>query len=333
MARKEREKHQDGLSDAAEACPPGASRSDARKRDRPRRWYERTSVTLFVAVAMVVVALGFVHVITGVVSPLNLPVDFVWKESFGYRETFVNAAKIQALPYLAAKIRYPLGCKALQRRDYLPSGRDFEARQMGRRRENLIRWQSEFERSLPQPERPWPDRLRGDLQSPAIGPQDANACNQRGIALATGGRYEAAIAEFSRAIQRNPAFADACINRAQVYHAIGNLGQAVSDFTRVIQLQPECAEAYNQRGRLHLAMGQYNEAVSDFEKVVAIDPRCAEAHFLLALACYARGTYSLAWDSLDRIEALGRAVPAQFVAALHEASGHGDPRRRASIPR
>jgi regulator of sirC expression with transglutaminase-like and TPR domain len=323
MAQEQREQASDNAGDAAGTPPPARSPSDVRK-NRPRRWHERTSVTLSVAAAMVVLALGFVHIITGVVSPLNLPFDIMWKESFGYRETFVNAPRIQALPYLAAKIKYPLGCKALQRRDYLPSGREFEARQMGRQRENLSRWQSEFERSLPPSQVSWQDPLQG---APAA-PEDPNAANQKGIAFADEGRYEAAIAQFTRAIQRNPAFVEAWANRARVYIAIGNLGQAVSDFSQIVEIRPECVEARRQCGRLHLAMSRYDEAISDFEKIVELDPRHAEAHFLLALACYAKGQYARAWECLDRLQALGRGGPTGFVVALHEASGHGGPRER-----
>ncbi len=311
--------------------PPDASPPDTRK-PRPRRWHERTSVTLCVAVAMFIVALGFIHIITGVVSPLNLPFDIVPKKSFGYRETFVDANKIRSLPYLAARLKYPLGCKALQKRDYLPSGRQFEAAQLGRRRENLSRWQTEFERSLHRTHSTWQEQLRGESRT-WDHPEDANACNHRGILFARQAQYENAIAQFSRAIQRSPAFVDAYLNRAQVYIAIGNLGQAVSDFTRVAEIRPRCTDALRQCGRLHLAMSQYDEALADMEKVVEIDAADAEAHFLLALACYALGRYARAWESLDELQAMGRAVPAGFVMALHEASGQDDLFRRVDRSR
>jgi tetratricopeptide (TPR) repeat protein len=333
MAPKNCEKQDEGLNDAAQTSAPSGSRSDVGKEAKPKRWYERTSVTLCVAAAMILVAFGFVHVITGVVSPLGLPFDLAWKESFGYRETLVDAETIQALPYLAAKIRYPLGCKALQRRDYLPSGREFEAHAMGRQRESLRQWQAEFEGSLDTPQRPWQDRLQGERLVAPNGPEDANACNQRGIAFAREGQYEAAIAQFSRAIQRNPVFVEACHNRALVYVAIGNLGQGVSDFSRVIQIEPEGVKGYENRGRLHLEMSHYEQAISDFEKIVEIDPRHAEAHFLRALACYAKGQYEKAWEGVEKLQSLGLAVPAGFVIALHEASGLSTSRRTGSVRR
>lgn len=307
--------------------PPDGSPPDTKKA-RTKRWHERTSVTLCVAVGLFVVALGFVHIITGVLSPLNLPFDIVPKESFGYRETLVDANKIRSLPYVAARIKYPLGCKALQRRDYLPSGREFEAAQLGRQRENLSRWQIEFERSLHGPKPSWQEQLRGESRTWDHA-EDANAYNHRGILFARQGQFEGALGQFSRAIQRHPTFVDAYMNRALVYTAIGNLGQAVSDFTQVAEIRPGCADAHRQCGRLQLAMSQYDEAVADLEKAVEIDAADAETHFLLALACYVQGGYARAWQGLDKLQAMGHAVPAGFVMALHQASGHSGPFRRA----
>ncbi|HPC97083.1 MAG TPA: tetratricopeptide repeat protein [Sedimentisphaerales bacterium] len=333
MGAKDGGKCSDGLGGAPGTESFAVSRPDGRQDAKPRRWHERTSVTLCVAAGLVLVAFGFVHVITGVVSPLGLPLDFAWKQSFGYRETFVDARTIQALPYLAAKTRYPLSCEALQRRGYLPSGREFEAHWVGRRRENMRRWQAQFAGSLDRPPRPWQDRLRSEPLVVPAAAEDAGEYNRRGIVLAWDGRYEEAIAQFSRAIQRNPVFVDACYNRALVYVAIGNLGPAVSDFGRVIEIVPQGVEGYESRGRLHLEMGRYDEAISDFERVIELDSRHAEAHFLRALACYAKGQYDKAWESVERLQRLGCAVPAGFVTALHDASGPGGLRRKGPVRR
>jgi tetratricopeptide (TPR) repeat protein len=245
---------------------------------KPKKWHERTSVTLCIAAALVIVALGFVHVITGVVSPYSLPFDIVRKDLFGYRETFVNATKITALPYLVAKKRYPLGCKALQKGGYLPSGNVFETRTIRQLRDDMSRWQAEFERALGRPESGlprgggWQEQLRGKILIVETDPSDPNACNNRGIGAAKNAQYEMALAEFSRAVRRNPTFADAYYNRALVYITLGQLGQAVSDLTAVVGIRPEFVEAYRSRGILQMAMSQYDQAISDFSKVLELDP-------------------------------------------------------------
>ena len=74
------------------------------------------------------VALGFVHVITGVTSLLGVPFDVALKTSFGYSETFVNADKVTSMPWIGARIKYPLGCNVLQRKGYIESDAEFDKR-------------------------------------------------------------------------------------------------------------------------------------------------------------------------------------------------------------
>jgi tetratricopeptide (TPR) repeat protein len=288
---------------------------------KPRKWHERTSVTLCVAGVLIIVGFGFIHVIMGVVSPYNLPFDIVLKESFGYRETFINAEKIISLPYNAAKIKYPIGYKALQSRNYIESGRIFEARMTRQLRENMKTWQVDFERALNKPERRWQDKLLGHALGIEMDPEDPNAYNNRGIALAKEGRYEKAITQFTRALKRNPVFAEAYYNRGLVDLAIGQLGQAISDFTTALEIKPGFTEGYVCRAPIYVAMGRYEEAISDFTKVIERDPDSAETYFKRSLACYANGQYDRAWDDVNKIRSLGLRVPSGFMELLRAASG------------
>jgi len=160
MARIECDVCKAPISQPAEACPLCGASARERKAKKRKPWYERTSVTLCVAAGLVFAALGFVHIITGVESPLRLPVDIVRRQSFGYREAFIDARAIAALPYTAAKLKYPLGCEVLQRRGYLPSGHRFEARTAVRQMQDIERWQTQFARALGRAERPWEERLQ-----------------------------------------------------------------------------------------------------------------------------------------------------------------------------
>jgi len=308
------------VSSKAESCPHcGAPGGDGKVKKR-KKWYNRTSVTLCVAAGLVLIGFGFIHVITGVVSPYQLPFDIVLKESFGYSETFVDAEQINALPYNAAKIRYPLGCKALQRHNYMESGNVFEARMTRQLRENMKQWRREFERTLNLPERRWQDQLRERPQSGQIDPEDPNAYNSQGIAAARQGQYETALAAFTRAFQRDPVFADAYYNRGLVSVAIGLLGQGVSDFGKVAEIRPGSTEGYHTRGSLYFAMKQYDEAILDFTKIVELDPTAAEAIFQRSLACYAKGEYDRAWQDVYRIQSLGHVVPAEYLKVLRVVS-------------
>jgi len=293
---------------------------------RRKKWHERTSVTLSVAAVLVFIGFGFIHIITGVISsldlPFELPFDIVRKESFGYSETFVNAAKVRALPYLAAKLKYPLGCKALQRAGHMESGKVFETRMMNDLKQAMKKWQAQFDAALNKPQQQPLDKLRGQTEVTATNPEDPNTSNSLGIAAARAGQYEAAISNFTRAQQRDVTFADAWYNRALVYLAIGQLGRAISDFTKVIEIEPNLTEGYIDRGLIYMSMNQYDEAILDFTRAVEIVPTLSEVYFRRSLVCYAKGQYDRAWEDVERVQSLGLSVPPEFLRLLRIVSSN-----------
>lgn len=74
---------------------------------------------------MIVAGFGYIHVING--SSLSVS-HVVLKGSFGYSETFVNIDKITGMPWIFAKLKYPIGCKILQDSGYIESNEAFELR-------------------------------------------------------------------------------------------------------------------------------------------------------------------------------------------------------------
>ncbi len=306
----------------AGCCPRSQGAITKSSKDtKSKRWYEKTSVTLCVAAALVVLGIGFIHVITGVEPSYALPFDISRKASFGYRETFVNAERILALPYIVAKAKYPIGCRVLQDKGYMSSGRDFETRAVVQSWDNIKRWQDQFDKALgsresfgQEPWREWPE-------STIQGLTEAREYNQRGITLAKTAQYAEAIAEFSRAIHKAPAQTEAYHNRALVHIAIGNLGQAAEDFGKIIEIEPERVEGYLRRSRLYMAANRYDKAIADFTQIIKIDPRRPDAYFKRALAYYAEGQYDRARIDINKLPSLNVLIPSEFLAALEKASG------------
>ena len=321
MALNKSKRSKEQASKKAETCPHCGAPIKGSTVKKRKKWHERTSVTLCIAAGLIIVGFGFIHIITGVVSPFDLPFDIVRKESFGYRETFINAEKIKALPYAAARIKYPISYKALQRGNYIESGSVFEVRVTRKLRQDMQTWQAQFERSLNKPERQWLDKLLGHNTGIEFDPDDPNTYNNRGIASAREGMYEAAIAQFTRAFQRNPVFAEAYYNRGLVDLAIGQLGQAISDFSKAVEIKPGFVEGYEIRGSIYVAMSQYEQAISDFTKVIEHNPDSTETYFRRSLACYANGQYERAWQDVNKIQGLGLPVPSRFLTLLSAASG------------
>ena len=90
-----------------------------------RIWPKIAAVMLLAAVIVIVIGFGFIHVING--SSLSVP-HVINKASFGYSETFINIDKITGMPWIFAKVKYPIGCRILQDRGHIESDEAFQRR-------------------------------------------------------------------------------------------------------------------------------------------------------------------------------------------------------------
>ena len=122
------------ISSKAERCPicgapTAATRAKQHIREhikRRKKWRGKVyAAALTTAAAVVVIGLGFVHVISG----SNLPTPrIVRKDSFSYSETFISVDKITGMPWVFAKAKYPIGCKVLQHKGHIESNEEFQRR-------------------------------------------------------------------------------------------------------------------------------------------------------------------------------------------------------------
>jgi serine/threonine protein kinase/Flp pilus assembly protein TadD len=151
------------------------------------------------------------------------------------------------------------------------------------------------------------------------------------------GKFEAAAAEFRRAVELRPQdfwsnfyqgvcafrlreFAEAAAafrtctalapraaicyyNRALALDAQGLLDRAYGDYTRAIELDPTLAAARLNRGILSYSRGRALEAIDDFERALAVPPADRQTlgrlHYSLALAQLSRGDRSSARSNLE----------------------------------
>ncbi|MBN2181577.1 MAG: tetratricopeptide repeat protein [Sedimentisphaerales bacterium] len=294
------------------------TKEKTKKGKKQKRWHERTSVTLCVAAILILIGFGFIHIVTGVMSSYCLPFVVTYKKSFGYRETFVDAEKITSIPYVIAKKKYPIGCKVLQRLEYMESGDVFETVMVEQLREAMRIWQAEFEEALNEQPKQWYDEFRKSNE--VTEENNAEVLNDNGIAAALEGRYETAISEFTRALRKNPVYIDAYFNRGLVYTTIGQSGSAISDFTQIVEIDTEFVEAYAHRGRLYVTSGRYDEAVADCTKLLEFKPDYIEIYFMRALVFFAQGLYDKAWSDVHKIQNMELSIPSGFLKNLRRAS-------------
>jgi tetratricopeptide (TPR) repeat protein len=70
------------------------------------------------------------------------------------------------------------------------------------------------------------------------------------------GRFEAAIRDYTQAIQLNPGHCRAYYNRAFSHDRLGQFEEAVADYSRALQIEPANATALHNRGSLFERMGR-----------------------------------------------------------------------------
>ena len=100
----------------------------------------------------------------------------------------------------------------------------------------------------------------------------AEALLNRGIVQLEAANADAALADYTQAIEHNPEYPALYSHRAEAYQDTGQLGLALADLSTVIRLLPDDADGYADRGELHFKLGDRDKAVSDFRAALKLEP-------------------------------------------------------------
>lgn len=125
-------------------------------------------------------------------------------------------------------------------------------------------------------------------------PRDAMGYNDRGIAYASKGAYDRAIADFTKAIEIGPPMAQPFYNRGDLYRAKGDFDKAILDFNAALKLDPKYILAYINQGRTYRLKGEYDKAIADFSRALKVDPKYADAYNNRGNAYADKGDYDKA---------------------------------------
>ena len=109
------------------------------------------------------------------------------------------------------------------------------------------------------------------------GLDDANTRYDLGLALDRLGHAAEAIAEYQRAIERNPNHRDALNNLGVAFARQGKFGEGARQFERLIATEPENADAHANLGVVLMARGERSAAAREFGEALRIDPNHARA--------------------------------------------------------
>ena len=100
----------------------------------------------------------------------------------------------------------------------------------------------------------------------AVNPKNAEAYNNRGLALYNLKLYQQAIADFSQALRINPQYAEALNNRGNAYYQMDQYEKAEADFNQSLQLKPRYSKAHLNRGLVYFQMQKLDQSCEDFRR-------------------------------------------------------------------
>ncbi len=116
-----------------------------------------------------------------------------------------------------------------------------------------------------------------------IDPKDAKVHINLGALLAKTGKFTEAIVHFEKALEINPGYTEAHGNLGVALAQTGRLDEAIPHFQKFLEANPDSAEAHNNLGRALAEKGRLSEAITHFRKAIQIKPDYLEVHLSLGV--------------------------------------------------
>ena len=110
-------------------------------------------------------------------------------------------------------------------------------------------------------------------QAIRLGPQFPVVYNFRGLVRHHLRDETGALEDYTKAIEKDPAFQGAYINRCSQYGDMGRLDLALDDCRQAIELGPDIPESYNNIGMVYVKKRQLDLALKNFDRALALNPR------------------------------------------------------------
>jgi tetratricopeptide (TPR) repeat protein len=104
-------------------------------------------------------------------------------------------------------------------------------------------------------------------------PKDAVSYVNRAFEYLQKADHARAIADYSRAIEIDPARWDSFQGRAWAYFKVNRAAEGLPDAERSLALKPGDARTLDIRGHILEALGRREEAIADFRRALSIEPR------------------------------------------------------------
>jgi tetratricopeptide (TPR) repeat protein len=124
-------------------------------------------------------------------------------------------------------------------------------------------------------------------------PESAQESFSLGNQYLNHGQNEAAVKEFTKALELDPKLSQAYNHRGIAFKRLNHFDLAMADFNRALELDPKDADSYANRGLICIAQRRFDLALKDFDLAIRYDPQ-------LAMAYWGRGSALIAKGQRDR---------------------------------
>eukprot|EP00603_Paraphysomonas_imperforata_P000186 CAMPEP_0114424938 /NCGR_PEP_ID=MMETSP0103-20121206/6962_1 /TAXON_ID=37642 ORGANISM="Paraphysomonas imperforata, Strain PA2" /NCGR_SAMPLE_ID=MMETSP0103 /ASSEMBLY_ACC=CAM_ASM_000201 /LENGTH=1014 /DNA_ID=CAMNT_0001593727 /DNA_START=244 /DNA_END=3288 /DNA_ORIENTATION=- len=114
-------------------------------------------------------------------------------------------------------------------------------------------------------------------------PLSSDEYHQKGYEFRRQGKFESAVEEYSKALQKDPRHFKALFNRAFAMDKLGEHKEAIRDYSRALDVDPTNAYAFYNRGISHDRQKNYVEASADFKRAIELSPNNLDFLHNLAL--------------------------------------------------
>ena len=128
----------------------------------------------------------------------------------------------------------------------------------------------------------------------------AYAYNNRGVAYATMGEYNRAIADLTKSVELRPSDPESHANRGAAYAKYEKYELAIEDYNKAINFNLHNAELYSVRGTIYAEMGEYVLAAEDLNKAIELNPNDAGAYNARGYTHFRNGDFDSAITDYNR---------------------------------
>ena len=109
--------------------------------------------------------------------------------------------------------------------------------------------------------------------------------------LARQEKYDAAIADCTKAIALKADYSDAYNFRGVLYETTKDYEKAFTDYDKAVSIRPKSGTYLGNRGDMHYQLKRFNEAWADYDKAITDDPKEALNYFKRGNASFQRGKF------------------------------------------